>query len=304
GDARERADLRRLPRPARGAPDVLPRPLVHRQPARLRRGARKPRPVRTGRSRRPRRREEPLARGAARADRLAGARGGDPAVRLPRRRRVGRRPGREGAVRLAARRRAGRVPARARARPDHAAARRRRHARAAARDLRGRPRGDGVDPAARDRRRHALRGLFVTGTDTGVGKTLVTAAVGLALRERGVDVGVVKPVETGDGDAATLKELAELPEAVGRVRELAGRHAFAVVEGAGGLLVPVGPGWTIADLALALGLPLLVVARAGLGTVNHTCLTVAHARRLGLEVHGVVLNGRADESTEANAELI
>lgn len=150
-----------------------------------------------------------------------------------------------------------------------------------------------------------------------------------------MDVGVVKPVETGDGDAATLKELAELPEApeeiagfsfsaavaplvaarlegadlglqetVGRVRELAGRHAFAVVEGAGGLLVPVGPGWTIADLALALGLPLLVVARAGLGTVNHTCLTVAHARRLGLEVHGVVLNGRADESTEANAELI
>jgi dethiobiotin synthetase len=180
-----------------------------------------------------------------------------------------------------------------------------------------------------------VNGFFVTGTDTGVGKSVVTAAVALALRARGVDVGVVKPVQTGEGDAAVLKALAELPERLdeialhsftaplaplvaarleGRkleldtvaqqVRRLAERHEVTIVEGAGGLLVPVGPGWTIADLAATLGLPLLVVARAGLGTVNHTLLTVGEARRRGLDVAGVVLNGLGDESTATNAELI
>ncbi len=95
----------------------------------------------------------------------------------------------------------------------------------------------------------------------------------------------------------------ELGEVAGRIRELA-RHDVTVVEGAGGLLVPVGPDWTIGDLAAELALPLVIVARAGLGTVNHTVLTVAEARRFGHEVAGVVLNGRADESTAANPELI
>jgi dethiobiotin synthetase len=162
----------------------------------------------------------------------------------------------------------------------------------------------------------------------------VTAALALALKARGVDAGVVKAVETGEGDAGTLKAWAELDEApeeiagfsfseplaplvaarlegrtleldeaVARVRELA-RHEVTIVEGAGGLLAPVGPDWTIGDLAAELGLPLVIVARAGLGTVNHTLLTVAEARRLGLEVVGVVLNGRADESTATNPELI
>jgi dethiobiotin synthetase len=180
-----------------------------------------------------------------------------------------------------------------------------------------------------------MNGFFVTGTDTGVGKTVVTAAVALALRARGVDVGVVKPVQTGEGDAAMLKVWAELPERLddiaphsfaaplaplvaarleGRkleldtvaeqVRRLAELHEVTIVEGAGGLLVPVGPGWTIADLAAALGLPLLVVARAGLGTVNHTLLTVGEARRRALDVTGVVLNGLGDESTATNIELI
>jgi dethiobiotin synthetase len=180
-----------------------------------------------------------------------------------------------------------------------------------------------------------MNGLFVTGTDTGVGKTLVTAAVALTLRGRGLDVGVVKPVQTGDGDAANLKAWAELPEPLdeiaphsfaaplaplvaarleGRkleldsvaeqVRRLADRHEVTIVEGVGGLLVPVGPDWTIADLAGSLGIPLVIVARAGLGTVNHTLLTVGEARRRGLDVTGVVLNGLADESTATNVELI
>jgi dethiobiotin synthetase len=180
-----------------------------------------------------------------------------------------------------------------------------------------------------------VNGLFVTGTDTGVGKTLVTAAVALALRARGVGAGVVKPVQTGEGDAPTLKALVGLEqeldeiapfsyraplaplvaarlegrppglaEVVDRVRGLSARHELTIVEGVGGLLVPVGDGWTVADLAADLGLPVLVVARAGLGTVNHTLLTLAEARRRGLEIAGVVLNGRRDESSETNPGLI
>ncbi len=178
-----------------------------------------------------------------------------------------------------------------------------------------------------------MTGIFVTGTDTDVGKTVVSAALALALQARSVAVRVVKPVQTGAGDASTLRELARLdasPEEIalfsfdaplaplvaarlegveldlGDVasRVPIGGDAFTIVEGAGGLLCPVGPGWTIADLAGRLQLPLLVVARAGLGTVNHTLLTVREAARRGLEVAGVVLNGSTDESTATNAELI
>jgi dethiobiotin synthetase len=189
-----------------------------------------------------------------------------------------------------------------------------------------------------------MRGLFVTGTDTGVGKTVVTAALALALRDRGLDVRVVKPVQSGahaldpEGDAAILRRLAELTatedviapysftaplaplvaarlegrslelaEVAQQTRAAAEGGDFALVEGAGGLLVPVGREWTIADLASELGLPLLVVARAGLGTVNHTALTVRVARELGLDVAGVVLNATSpdlDESVATNRELV
>lgn len=91
------------------------------------------------------------------------------------------------------------------------------------------------------------------------------------------------------------------------VSELARRHDVLLVEGAGGLLVPVGEDWTIADLAGWLGLPLVVVARAGLGTVNHTLLTLEAARARSLEVATVVLNGRSpetDSSADTNPELV
>src|SRR5439155_18598191 len=93
-------------------------------------------------------------------------------------------------------------------------------------------------------------------------------------------------------------------DAVAAVRRVAERYEAVVVEGAGGFLVPVGKDWAIADLAAALGLPLLVVARAGLGTVNHTALTVLAARRAGLDPVGVLLNGADDESSPDNARLI
>jgi dethiobiotin synthetase len=90
-------------------------------------------------------------------------------------------------------------------------------------------------------------------------------------------------------------------------RALAGRHAALLVEGAGGLLTPLTERETYADLAVALGLPVLVVARAGLGTVNHTALTCEALRSRGLAVHGVVLvrtSPMVDASEPYNASEI
>jgi dethiobiotin synthetase len=180
-------------------------------------------------------------------------------------------------------------------------------------------------------------GVFVTGTDTGVGKTLVACALARALRARGLDVGVMKPAETGVGPAGPLDaralraaagvadELAlvcpvqlALPAAPsvaaaheGRPMELAAisrafatlaaRHDAMVVEGAGGLLVPLAEGVTMADLAARLGLPVLVVARAALGTINHTQLTLEALRHRGLPLAGVVVSHAAGPLSEADA---
>jgi dethiobiotin synthetase len=170
------------------------------------------------------------------------------------------------------------------------------------------------------------RGCFVSGTDTGVGKTLVGRALVRALRARGVDVGVLKPIETGVGDAGpldaiALREAAGVSDSVDEVcpqqfalpaaptvaaaeegrrvdldaverafARIAARHEFVVAEGAGGLLVPAAAGVTMADLAARLELPLIVVARAALGTINHTLLTLEAAAARGLDVLGVVIS--------------
>lgn len=180
-------------------------------------------------------------------------------------------------------------------------------------------------------------GCFVTGTDTGVGKTVVTGGLAGALRRRGVDAGVMKPVQTGvtvaerdrgGGDGGFLMRaaglgdpppLADPPDLVTPVcleaplapsvsarlegaavdldlvrrayARLSARHPFMLVEGAGGLAVPIRGRYLMAHLASDLGLPLLVVARAGLGTINHTVLTVEFARARGLDVVGIVVNG-------------
>lgn len=173
-------------------------------------------------------------------------------------------------------------------------------------------------------------GLFVTGTDTGVGKTLVTGGLAALWNEAGVDVGVMKPVESGcartagapvPADAAFLAAMArsrdgienicpvalehplapltaaalenrevDLDEIERRFTELASRHEVTLVEGAGGILAPLAAGRCVVDLAAALGLPLLVVANAHLGGINHTLLTVERAQYEGIPVIGVVLN--------------
>jgi dethiobiotin synthetase len=177
-----------------------------------------------------------------------------------------------------------------------------------------------------------VKGLFVTGTDTGVGKTEIACALVAAARADGVDLGAMKPAQSGvepgeASDADRLRSAAgdadpmalvcpyqfAAPLAPGvaarlagteirlevileAARTLAGRHAALLVEGAGGLLVPLTARHTYADLARALALPVLVVARAGLGTVNHTALTVEALRARGLAVAGVVLNRTSAES--------
>jgi len=180
-----------------------------------------------------------------------------------------------------------------------------------------------------------MRGLFVTATDTGVGKTEVACALVSGARAAGLDVGAMKPAQSGlaPGEASDAERLQEaaggadplelvcpyqfepplapgvaarlagveisLPRLVETARTLASRHAALVVEGAGGLLVPLTPSQTYADLAVALGLPVLVVARAGLGTVNHAALTIEALRARGLALAGVVLNrtGPGDDAS-------
>lgn len=163
---------------------------------------------------------------------------------------------------------------------------------------------------------------FVTGTDTGVGKTIVSAVLAREAAERGMRVRYVKPVQTGlapdePGSDADLvrahagieaEELLRFPEPLapaiavslageridpdelaGAIRARASSCDLLLVEGAGGLLVPLCDGWTMADLARALEAPLIVVARPGLGTLNHTMLTLEAAERRGLTVSEVVL---------------
>lgn len=182
------------------------------------------------------------------------------------------------------------------------------------------------------------RGIFVTGTDTGVGKTVVSAALARLLRMNGVNVGVMKPVTSGcsiveglpvSDDARLLCQAAgtgyssdvapyclreplapaeaarrdgvmvELSRIQESFQRLSAQHDYVIVEGAGGLMVPLAGGLLIADLAKLLALPVLVVARPGLGTINHTVLTCFAAQQMGLAVAGVIINGMPADPGQA-----
>ncbi len=179
------------------------------------------------------------------------------------------------------------------------------------------------------------KGIFITGTDTGVGKTFVTGALSAILQEQGFDVGVMKPAESGaiqDGkkliacDATFLKKMArsndpmELinpyvfkaplsPYHAGReagvtidpakivtaFNELASRHDIVLVEGAGGILAPLTHDFSMGDLARRLNLPVLIVAHPYLGSINHTQLTAEALDGLGLEIFGIIFNQHKKE---------
>ena len=177
-----------------------------------------------------------------------------------------------------------------------------------------------------------MRGVFVTGTDTGVGKSVVAAAICAALAARGERVAAFKPAVSGldeepgefGHDHELLASTANAGQSAEEVApwrfgppvsphhaaELAGEliepaqlvaavrsHELLVCEGVGGLLVPITPGYLVRDLAIDVELPVVVVARSGLGTINHTLLTVEAARAAGLKVAGVVMTPWPEEPT-------
>src|SRR3954447_26846555 len=182
-----------------------------------------------------------------------------------------------------------------------------------------------------------MRGIFVTANDTGVGKTVVAAAICAALAERGLKAAAFKPVVTGLDDkpyewprahellaqVATIRQkpsdvaplsfgpavsphlAAEMagdsiePHELAAAARAAGDEADALVcEGVGGLLVPLPPGYLVRDLAVELDLPLVIAARPGLGTINHTLLTIEAARAVGLDVAAVVMTPWPDDPDE------
>lgn len=188
-----------------------------------------------------------------------------------------------------------------------------------------------------------MRGLFITGTDTGAGKTVVAAALLAAMAAAGEPVRAHKPAVTGldeasgswpadhvllataagmspeqvaplrFGPAVSPQLAAELagerlePERMEAAARAAGRRGPVVVEGAGGLLSPLAERYTVCDLAVALGLPVLIAARAGLGTINHSLLTLRAARAAGLDVLAVVLTPWPPEASvlaRANRDAI
>ncbi|MFT4571244.1 MAG: dethiobiotin synthetase [Hyphomicrobiaceae bacterium] len=195
-----------------------------------------------------------------------------------------------------------------------------------------------------------MRGIFITGTDTGVGKTMVGAAIAAAATKRGMRVGVSKPIETGarenksghlvGEDCARLAAAAgnrQLPEEVASyllrapaapvvaareehahvdtnrlaadVRHIAALNEFTIVEGAGGLMVPITDDYTYTELAIELGFPVLVVVGSRLGCVNHALLTLDALQRHGLRIAGWILKELAASdpnpvAARTNRELI
>jgi len=187
-----------------------------------------------------------------------------------------------------------------------------------------------------------VRGVFVTGTDTEVGKSVVAASICAALAATGERVAAFKPVVTGLDDEpgpfgydhellASAANAEQTPEDVAPYRfgppvsphlaaelaseliepahllQVARAHELLVAEGVGGLLVPITTGYLVRDLAIDLGLPVVVAARTGLGTINHTLLTVEAARTAGVKVAGVVMTQWPEEPADierSNRETI
>lgn len=176
-----------------------------------------------------------------------------------------------------------------------------------------------------------MRGVFITGTGTGVGKTAVAAGLAWALRKRGIDVGVMKPFATAgrvfskkyrSSDTAVLARAAgtfepdhelnpffysiaasplmasqarneppvDIAKTMLALEKLAGRHDFTIVEGIGGIMVPLTENEYVADFAKRIDLPVVIVSQPMLGTLNHTLLTVMACQKFGLDIKGIIIN--------------
>ncbi|MCK8827444.1 dethiobiotin synthase [Natroniella acetigena] len=175
-----------------------------------------------------------------------------------------------------------------------------------------------------------MRNLFITGTDTDIGKTIVTAGL-VATLQQDYKTTVMKPVQSGAAkkegkliapDIDFVKKMVDLEEdeqlvnpillkeplapslaakleerevdleAIDQAyRSLQVENDLVVVEGAGGMIVPIRDDYLISDLIQRLDLPIIIVARPNLGTINHTCLTVEYAREQGIDIVGIIING-------------
>ena len=169
--------------------------------------------------------------------------------------------------------------------------------------------------------RRVSKKIFITGTDTAVGKTVATLVLGILLKDRGLDVGVMKPIQCGGDDANFLRRSLGMkdhlkdinpcfaPEplsphlAFPRARRkinfdwifrtyyrLEEEHDVMLVEGAGGLMVPLKKNYFVVDLIKDLNSDVVIVSRLGLGTINHTLLTIEQARNRGIKILGVLFN--------------
>lgn len=192
-------------------------------------------------------------------------------------------------------------------------------------------------------------GIFITGTDTDVGKTVVAAGLAGVLKQRGIKLAVMKPVASGavwrkkqlvsldielmkrailftehEGDTSLLNPYCfeppvspslaaqmsgveiKIEKILDAYQELTKRYEFVIVEGAGGLLVPITNNYLMIDLIKAMKLPLLIVARPCIGTINHTGLTVRCAQNEGIPITGVIINGlkKSGIAERTNPEMI
>ncbi|OGC22230.1 dethiobiotin synthase [candidate division WOR-1 bacterium RIFOXYB2_FULL_42_35] len=185
-----------------------------------------------------------------------------------------------------------------------------------------------------------MPGIFITGTDTGCGKTVFCAALVKHFRSEGIDCGYMKPISCGskkDNDAVYLKKLLKLKDPLElinpislpyplapyvaakkakkkvnlkKIRDsyalLSTLHSLLIIEGAGGVLVPIRKDYLVIDLIKELKVPTIIVAKAGLGTQNHTLLTIEALRRRKIKILGIIMNGFTGKelSEETNAEVI
>lgn len=190
------------------------------------------------------------------------------------------------------------------------------------------------------------KGVFIIGTDTDVGKTVITAGLVHVLRKNGINACSFKAVLSGGikekgrlipGDTKLVKEVCNIHEEYGLMtpycletpvsphlaariegikidkekildtyRKLSQKYQFIVAEGAGGIIVPIiDKSYFIYDLIKDLKMPVIIVARASVGTINHTALTVKFAQSIGLDIKGIIINGYTDEiHVEDNIETI
>ena len=190
-----------------------------------------------------------------------------------------------------------------------------------------------------------MKGIFITGTDTEIGKTTIARSLALISRNSGCDVGVMKPFATGKrvystkykskdsallAKAAQVKDLDEeinpffysvptapftawkiqskkepsVEDALRIYKKLAAKHDFMIVEGIGGIMVPLTKKHYVAHFAKLLGLPTVIISGPKLGTINHTLLTVKVCRDFRLNILGIIINGMPSEASQLKTQTI